>query len=79
MTEAELLQELGVAMRGFGDDGVTVEQLRVQMRRNPEYIRKLIRIGLDRGVLVRGFRFTETIAGRMTPLPVYCLNTRPTR
>lgn len=73
MTEAELLQELAVAMRGADADGFTVAQMRAQMHRSPEYIRRLIRSGLDQGVLTRGMRFVETIAGKMTPLPVYAM------
>lgn len=76
MTEAELLQELAVAMRGADDDGLSVAQIRTQMRRSPQYIRSLVRAGLDTGVLVRGFRYVETIGGRMTPIAVFSLKQR---
>ena len=72
MTEAELLQELAVAMRG-NDDGVSVMQLRGVLGRSAPYIRNLIRAGLANGQLVRGTRYVETIAGRSTPIAVFSL------
>lgn len=73
MTEAELLQELAVAMRQANDDGMSIVELRAQTGRSSEYLRRLIRVGLDRGKLVRGVRYAEAINGRMMPISVFAL------
>lgn len=66
-----LLRSLDLQARGGGDPGLTTKELAARLRLPVSRCRELIRVGLTKGLLLRGRALEETISGSMQAVPVY--------